>query len=297
MIRLSPHQYGALDALLAQEPPGPMIAGHVTQTGHGALWVDRWPEGVPRSDRAISGSDRGGPAPRALIAECAGNVTLRGDPQAVETGALRELARGFVAAPPDWLPALESAFADITRWERVILELQHERGWMPAGGRPQVGPAATAPPRPDGVQQADNLLPPDGVVVRRLSADDAASVAALSPHSIWVAKTWGGPAGIAASGYAWGAFAEGRLVSVACSFFVGRSHEDLAVATEPGFERCGLSTACAGALCEDVMARGRRVSWSTSPDNLASLRVAEKLGLTLLRRDWLYVIGVAVPQP
>ena len=265
LIQLTSDQYGALDALVAQEPPGPMIIGHVTQTGHGALWVDRLPAGVLRSDHATSGPDRGGHAPRALIAECAGNFKLSGDPQAVEVGALRELVRGFVTAPPEWLPALERAFADITHWERIILELTHEPRWTPPGS----------------------------ALIRRLSADDAASVAALSPHSIWVAKTWGGPAGMAASGYAWGAFVEGRLVSVACSFFVGRTHEDLAVATEPGFERRGLSSACAGALCGDVMARGRGVSWSTSPDNLASLRVAEKLGFTLLRRDWLYVIGVA----
>ncbi|MGH2524013.1 MAG: GNAT family N-acetyltransferase, partial [Anaerolineales bacterium] len=56
-------------------------------------------------------------------------------------------------------------------------------------------------------------------------------------------------------------------------------------------------TACAGELCNDILDRGRRPSWSTSPDNLASLRVAEKLGFQLQRRDCLYVVGITIPEP
>jgi RimJ/RimL family protein N-acetyltransferase len=33
----------------------------------------------------------------------------------------------------------------------------------------------------------------------------------------------------------------------------------------------------------------------TSPDNLASIRVAEKLGFTLQRTDALYVVGREIP--
>ena len=53
------------------------------------------------------------------------------------------------------------------------------------------------------------------------------------------------------------------------------------VATEPGSRGQGLSTACAGAVCQDVRDRGRIPSWTTSPDNTASLRVAAKLGFTV----------------
>jgi RimJ/RimL family protein N-acetyltransferase len=56
-----------------------------------------------------------------------------------------------------------------------------------------------------------------------------------------------------------------------------------------------LSVACAGALCLDIQNRGRIPSWGTSPDNRASLRVAEKLGFSFRRRDYLYVIGIPVP--
>jgi GNAT superfamily N-acetyltransferase len=59
----------------------------------------------------------------------------------------------------------------------------------------------------------------------------------------------------------------------------------------------GLSTACAGAVCQDARDRGHLPSWTTSPDNAASLRVAAKLGFTLRRRDRLLVAGVPVPVP
>jgi len=66
--------------------------------------------------------------------------------------------------------------------------------------------------------------------------------------------------------------------------------------TEPQFRGGGLSTACAAALCEDIRARSHQPSWATSPDNLASIRVAEKLGFTLQRRDVLYVVGIPIPE-
>ena len=219
------------------------------QTGNGSVWVDRRP------------------APRAIIAEIAGNYSLSGDPQALHAAELRERIRGFVAAPPAWLPALESAFPNLTRWERVVLELRSDQ----------------------------HLALPENHLVRRLTVTDAHHLWGLSPAAAWITKTWGGPAGLASSGHAWGAFADGRLVSVACTFMVGSRHEDLGVATEPGFQGRGLSTACADALCADVRRRGRQATWSTSPHNLASLRVAAKLGFTERRRDCLYVIGVPIP--
>jgi GNAT superfamily N-acetyltransferase len=133
--------------------------------------------------------------------------------------------------------------------------------------------------------------------VRRLAAADGGSLAALGEETGWIANTWGGPAGLAASGMGWGAFAGPRLVAVACPFFVGAAYEDLGVATEPAFRGLGLSTACAGALARDVRRRGRIPSWTTSPDNTASLRVAAKLGFGLRRRDRLHAVGVAIPQP
>jgi predicted GNAT family acetyltransferase len=133
--------------------------------------------------------------------------------------------------------------------------------------------------------------------VRRLTAADGYQLWGLSAESRWIAKAWGGPAGLVASGAAWGAFLDGRLVSVACTFFMGERYEEIGVVTEPEQRGQGQSVACTRALCQEIFERGRRPSWTTSPDNVASVRVAEKLGFRLQRHDRLYVVGIAIPEP
>jgi GNAT superfamily N-acetyltransferase len=207
------------------------------------------------------------PNPRAVLAESAGNYTLTGDPEVLMPDELRPLVRGFVSAPEEFDPLLRAAFPELGLWARVVYELC----------------------------DAPGFTIPEGVVVRRMVAEDSLRLAHVSPDLAWVGKTWGGIAGLAASGRAWGAFVGKRLVSIACTFFQGDHYEDIGVVTEADFRRQGLSVACAGRLCEDILARGCRPSWNTSPDNFASIRVAEKLGFEWLRGDRLYIIGVTVP--
>ena len=76
---------------------------------------------------------------------------------------------------------------------------------------------------------------------------------------------------------------------------MGQTYEDIGVVTIAKYQRQGLSTACTAALCRDVRARGHQPVWETSPDNTASLRVAEKLGFQVDRKDVLYALGVSVP--
>jgi RimJ/RimL family protein N-acetyltransferase len=208
------------------------------------------------------------PDPRAVLVETAGNYSLAGDPNALTPTSLQPHIAGFVEVPEPFVPLLRAAFPDVTVWDRVILELP---------GKPRFS------------------LPPDQHI-RRLGPADTTQIEGLDQESDWIGKTWGGPAGLAASGYAWGAFAGGRLVSVACPFFVGQRYEDIGVVTEPEYRGQGLSVACAGAVCQDILDRGRQASWSTSPDNLASLRVAEKLGFSFQRYDHLYVVGITIPE-
>ena len=209
------------------------------------------------------------PDPRTLLVDTGGNYTFAGDSQVLQPADLRRHIVGFVMAPEPFVPLLRATFPDLKVWDRVILDLH-------------------VPPR--------FVLPRD-YRVRQLGPADTYSLWGLSPSTNWIGKTWGGPAGLAASGYAWGAFADGQLVSVACTFFVGATYEEVGVVTEPEFRGLGLSGACAGGLCADIVSRGRRPSWSTSPDNSASIRVAEKLGFAFQRRDYLYVTGIAIPEP
>jgi RimJ/RimL family protein N-acetyltransferase len=212
------------------------------------------------------------PGPGALATETGGNWALAGDPAAFDPAALRGRIAGFVDAPAGFEPLLAAAVRELHEWPRVVLTLE--------------GP--------------DRLPAPEyrsGAQVRRLGPGDAGSLAGLGEETGWIASTWGGPEGLAASGTGWGAFSGRRLVAVACPFFVGRAYEDLGVATEPGFRGLGLSTACAAAVCQDVRGRGRVPSWTTSPDNTASLRVAAKLGFRLQRHDRLLAADVPIPEP
>ena len=211
------------------------------------------------------------PAPRALLVETGGNWTLAGDPAALDPAALAGRVAGFVEAPAGFEPLLRAAVRELHEWPRMIFTL--EVPGDPPPGRP-------------GADQ-----------VRRLGPGDAGSLAGLGSETDWIASTWGGPEGLAASGTGWGAFSARRLVAVSCPFFVGAAYEDLGVATEPGFRGLGLSTACAAAVCQDVRGRGRVPSWTTSPDNTASLRVAAKLGFRLQRHDRLLAADVPIPEP
>ena len=110
-----------------------------------------------------------------------------------------------------------------------------------------------------------------------------------------MAKTWGGPAGLAASGHAYGAFDGDRLAAVTCTFFRGLRHDDAGVVTEPELRGRGLGTASALAWCAGILAQGRVPTWTTSVDNAPSRGIAERLGFELVRRDVLHVIGIEVP--
>jgi GNAT superfamily N-acetyltransferase len=200
------------------------------------------------------------PAPRTVVAESGGNVALRGVPRAIDGLA------GFVEAPPEWLPTLRAVDPGTAVWPRVVAVLPPE--------------AATPSP---------------GAAVRRLEAADAPALGALHPSITWIGATWGGATGLAASGRAWAAFDGGRPVSVACAFFVGRLFEDVGVVTEPGHRGRGLSTACAAAVVADTRARGRTPTWTTSPDNRASLAVADHLGFVHERDDVLYAVRTPIP--
>jgi GNAT superfamily N-acetyltransferase len=221
----------------------------MARTGRGQCLVDRWPD------------------PRTVVAEVAGNYSLRGDPTHLDDQP--ELIAGFVEAPEAFLTELRRLDPHLHIWERVIHELNGDLRCPPA-------PAA---------------------IVRRLAAPDAGALAGLAEGISWVSKTLGGPARLAASELACGAFCDGQLVSVAVPFFLGEDYEDLGVVTERDFRGRGLSAACAAAVVADIHSRRRRPTWTTSLNNVASLGVARRLGFRPVREDRLYIVRTSVPEP
>jgi len=203
--------------------------------------------------------------PGTVLAETGGgNYDLSGDPAGLDCD---KLPHGFYRTDEDFAPLLAERSGELHRWPRVVHEL-------------------TGEPKP---------VPHVAAGLRLLGPGDTAGLEALSPELRWITETWGGHAAAAASGLAVGAFVHGRLVSVALPFYCGERYEDLGVITEAGHRGRGLSAACAARVVEGVLRRGRRPSWSTSPDNLGSLRVAAKLGFRLVREDHLYVTGFPPP--
>lgn len=255
-MRLVAVERGSVAGLLAGEEPGPNAI-----LGH-----------VVTTGHGRAWADRW-PSPSALLVETGGNYLLAGAAGAVDPAALRPLVTGFLAAPPAFEAVVAEAFPDRVVWDRVIYSARDGQ--------------------PDGLGAAADS---GGCEVRALTAADADAVAGLSADVDWVSKTWGGPAGFAGNAHAYGAFADGRLVSVVGTFFMGARHEDAVVATEPEWRGRGLATACARAWRAGVVSRGRVPSWTTSPDNRGSWRIAELLGLELVRRDVLHVVGVEVPR-
>ncbi len=208
------------------------------------------------------------PDPRCAIVAIGDDVQLAGDAAALNADDLTALGfeSGMVDAAPDFVPILESAFPGVWRWPRVISLL--------AGA---------------------SVDPPAGANVRRLGWDDARAIASLDAGLAWISNPWEGPTGLAGSGFAFGAFVDGKLVSVAAPFHMGERFEDIGVVTEEAYRRRGLSAGCVSLVIEDIGLRGRLASWSTTPDNAGSLAVAERFGAQKDRDDVLYIIGRDAP--
>ena len=189
-------------------------------------------------------------------------MQISGDAQALGAGALDWLERpAAIDAPVGFRALLRARFAGLFVWERIIARI--------------TGPARVAAPH--------------GAVLRRLGPDDADALGALPRDLSWIAWSFETSAETARAGFCVGAFVDARLASVASPFLMGERFEDIGVVTLEEFRGRGLSPACAAHAVADIRKRGRQPTWSTSPDNQASVRVAAKLGAEKERADVLYV--------
>jgi RimJ/RimL family protein N-acetyltransferase len=89
-----------------------------------------------------------------------------------------------------------------------------------------------------------------------------------------------------------GAVVDGELVAVAATWAVSERYADLSVVTAGPWRGRGLATSCAGLAAAAVQRSGRVPIWSTGEDNVASLRVARKLGFEEVgRRTYINLDG------
>lgn len=205
-------------------------------------------------------------APRVAVARCGSFRVLRGDPRPLSPELLAPLQRGQFSAPDEFLPLLGRSFGAVTPWVRLICTQQH---------RPRRRPV------------------PAGVRLRPLTPADAARLDAAGPELRWVTETWGSSRALVAAGGAWGAFVDGRLVSLAACHLRGLAHEDLAVATSPEFRRSGLALACVLATATAARHRGKLPTWTTPRSNGPSRALAEAAGFRPVREELAYWVGAA----
>lgn len=130
-------------------------------------------------------------------------------------------------------------------------------------------------------------LAPSVVDARPLAAADATIVAAS-------ATPWGsaGFADALRDGYRpFGVVRDGRLVARAmAAYATGHTEEVAAVWTAHRWRGRGLATAVVAATAADILTRVPLATYAVRPDNLASRRVAEKVGFALAHRTATYAL-------
>ncbi len=93
-----------------------------------------------------------------------------------------------------------------------------------------------------------------------------------------------------------GAVVGGELVAVASTWALSEKSADLSVITAGPWRGRGLATACAGLAVAAIRRSGRVPVWSTGEDNMASLRVARKLGFEAVGRRTYVIIEQHHPR-
>ena len=100
-------------------------------------------------------------------------------------------------------------------------------------------------------------------------------------------------AAMVTDGIAAGAIVDNNIVAIAHTYAENSLHADIGVSTIETWREKGLATAAASRVAQEIQASGKVPVWSCGEDNIASLRVAQKLGFTEVGRRT-YVIPISL---
>jgi hypothetical protein len=95
----------------------------------------------------------------------------------------------------------------------------------------------------------------------------------------------------------WAAWVDGVPVSFAYAPARSTAWFSTAVDTAPGARQLGLATIVASAMIRAERAGGREPVWGATEDNVASLRIAMRLGFRAVDELWLVAPASAPPDP
>ena len=124
-------------------------------------------------------------------------------------------------------------------------------------------------------------------IVRLLTPEDVALIDS-APADLRGAG-FESPLAMLCDGIVAAAIMDNRTVAIAHTGAVTDGFADIGVVTAEAWRKQGLSTACASLVAREIQASGRVPVWSCGETNLASLRVAAKLGFEFIGRR-VYVI-------
>ena len=92
-------------------------------------------------------------------------------------------------------------------------------------------------------------------------------------------------------GIAAGAVVNNNIVAIAHTYAENNLHTDIGVSTIETWRGKGFATAAAALVAQEIQARGKVPVWSCGEDNIASRRIAHKLGFTEVGRRTYVIIG------
>jgi len=152
----------------------------------------------------------------------------------------------------------------------VAIEREDLAATLRAGGRPVVRAVLHTLSEPDALPELEGAFPlPEDVTLSHLPpalADELS--AARTKHTIWAA------------------WVDGEPVSFAYAPWRSPSWFDVSVDTAPGARQLGLATVVASAMIREERAHGREPVWGATEDNVASLRLARRLGFVACDELW-----------
>ncbi|HZU11324.1 MAG TPA: GNAT family N-acetyltransferase [Chloroflexota bacterium] len=120
-------------------------------------------------------------------------------------------------------------------------------------------------------------------LVRRLTAEDIELIEE-APPPLQQGRLFGGPVGLLREGIMAGAIDTGTLVATAHTSTLTAGYADIGVVTLESYRRQGIAAAAASLVCRAVQGIGRRPVWNCADDNVASVRLAGKLGFVPIER-------------